>query len=241
MQFLLFILSFLPTALPSPPPSGDLLCRACGATLFHSSDHIHGALLGGPRVADVTPAPFLGEGGTLHRLRKATSETSVDVAVYAAAQGLAVGRDVAPPLLPGFQQRRTACGRCGAAVGWRFLHEAHVDGATAQISGGEIAGLQPQSTTPHQPLAAAPATPPLPGESIEFVAAEETRRLSILPREPKAQCLRLGAGWWTFRYCHGRAVEQFHEATEWSLGTLVVGGKRKERLTSELGYYTSHF
>lgn len=227
------------------PPPGDLLCRSCGAPLFSAEAHVHGTILGGPRVAEAYPNDALGAGGTVHRLRKAGAlDSRVDVAVYVAAEeGVDVGRAVTPPLLAGFSQNRATCGRCGATVGWRFLSEAHAPAAALPFGVGGSAGegaAEPQLA--RQPTPTPTPTPqraPQRGEALPYVASEEAALLAALPSDTP-HCLRLATGWWTFRFCHGQRVEQFHEDTLWSLGALEPTGLR-ERLTSERGYYTSHF
>jgi hypothetical protein len=257
MLLLIFLLT-LPFA--HPVASGDLFCRACGATLFTSGQHVHGTVLGGPRVAEALPANYLGEGGTVHRLRKsgASVETMVDVAVYVTAEeGVQVGRAVTPPLFSGYQQHRATCSRCGATAGWRFLHDTP---APAAAVAAVAVTPPPQSQPP--PLGAAAeggsgdkdadgvreeveareavrrVLRPR-GDAVPYIPEEEASRLAALPSDTP-NCLRLSAGWWTFRFCHGKRVEQYHEDTLWSLGTLEPRGAR-ERITSERGYYTSHF
>ena len=220
----LLLLALLPAALPHPLGPGDLSCRQCGAHAFARGAHVHGTVLGGPRVARVAREPALGDGGTVHTLLRkpsaaATSDTAaaaaapaaaaatVDVAVYSAGerQGLALGRAVQPSLFPGFTQTKVACARCEALLGWHFERTPEGAGAAAAAAAADAAA------------APAPEAPPAAPGVLPYVEDEAQVRLQHLSTLP---CLQYPSptGWWTYSFCHGKVVEQFHESTRWSMG-----------------------
>ena len=241
---LLLLLALLPAALPHPLLGpGDLSCRQCGAHAFASGAHVHGTVLGGPRVASVAPAPALGAGGTVHSLLRKPSAgaaggsggggggdapATVDVAVYGAAEGqsLTLGRAVQPSLFPGFAQTKVACARCEALLGWHFARTPE---------GGAAAATAPAAAAAAAP-APAPEAPPAPGV-LPYVEEEAHARLQHLSTLP---CMQHPSptGWWTYSFCHGKAVEQYHESTRWSMGKYEpqrkVRGRRRPRCAPSL-------
>ena len=153
--FLLGLLFFSwRSALGHEGHSHDVLCRVCGETLFDSASHIAGTVLSGPRVEDVKSEELLGEGGTLHVLRKVGSKAgSVEVALFdtAAANGKAVihRASVKTPVFPGYAQKIASCSRCNAPFGWRFIR-AGLPGsepsAEESLKGGKAAAVKATTT-----------------------------------------------------------------------------------------------
>lgn len=200
---------------------GDLVCRACGEHLFSAAAHAHGTHLSGPRVSSAAHDPALGEGGTVHTLRKSASAGgaggSVAVAVYSEAVSLRAGRAVTPSLFPGYTQTRVACARCEAAVGWHF---SRAEGSSAGAGGSPGGGARAEGAL------SADAKPSGSGASlvVPYVEEEALARLQHLGSMP---CLvhPNPLGWWTYSFCHTVSVEQYHEGTRWSMGVFEAERK----------------
>jgi hypothetical protein len=224
----LLLLALLPACALEP---GDLLCRACGSSLFRGTAHVHGTVLSGPRVGNVSSAPSLGHGGTVHTLKRASTAASggnaisggasVAVAVYSEGTNLKLGRVVAPSLFPGFAQTRLSCSRCDATVGWHFSRQV---GESRGSASGDAGGVESPAAAGGVEGGFREAEAASRGGVVPFAEEEVEGRLHHLSTLP---CLihPNPKGWWTFSFCHRRHVEQFHETTRWSMGSFEAQGK----------------
>ena len=218
MQLLSLLLLFLTCT------AQDLYCRSCGEHLFPGPSHVHGTVLSGPRVSSVALLHTLGANGTVHRLRRPApgsgagpappSPPTVDVAVYSSATNHVEGQSHKTSLFPGFDQSKVACSRCSAVVGWHFVR---------QQLGGEAAA--PAPALPEAAVAAAAAAAALPAHGVvPYLEEEVAARLQHLSVAPCLSYPNPG-GWWTYTFCHGVKVEQYHESTRWSMGTFADQGR----------------
>ena len=119
------------------------------------------------------------------------------------------------------------CGRCGAALGWRLVGEGR----------SESHPLPPASKTPAKEWTVLPHAP-------------STEAIALRSLAPPAACLTLERGWWTYEYCHGARMTQFHKtgkdggrSPEWSLGTPSASDAVEVPAALALppGHYTTHF
>ncbi|KAF2966021.1 hypothetical protein GQX73_g7567 [Xylaria multiplex] len=102
-------------------------------------------------------------------------------------------------------------------------HEHHDQGVAGAHGKGTLANAESyeiMSMPPHRYLCAIPVieTPPAPNKTAtELAKAEEARELARasahgwdLVNELDGKCLYYMSGWWSYRFCYGQDVVQFH-------------------------------
>lgn len=128
----------------------------------------------------------------------------------------------------------------------RGAHSSHADDGTAQVS--ETYELM--NVLPARYLCAVPvlAPPPAPNHTAtELAKAEEARELSRasikgweLMSDLEGQCLYFMFGWWSYSFCYGKEIVQFHAMPSGHKNTPPVKDPQSQEYVLGRVHYDTH-